>query len=162
MFTYNRKTQSLRAWAEEVGISLGTLQSRVYHYGWPLHQALTTPPNGKNRQRMLSFGNERKSIDDWAKKLGISAATIRSRLATYKWSIADTLTLKPRERSQKLAMHLTMDGERGTVAYWAKKTGINQATIRSRLQRFWSTKKALTTPPDSRFRHKGGKNVPLD
>jgi DNA-binding protein Fis len=111
---------------------------------------------------MLSFGNERRSIDDWAKKLGLNAATIRSRLATYKWSIADTLTLKPRERSQKIAMHLVMDGERGTVAYWSEKTGINQATIRSRLQRFWSIKKALTTPPDSRFRHKGGKDVPFN
>lgn len=155
MFSYNGKTQSLRAWSEEVGISLGTLQSRVYHYGWPLRQALTIPPNGKNRRRMLTFNGKRKSIDAWAKELGINAATIRSRLSTYKWPIRDVLTLRPREHSQRNALHLTLDGEVGTVAYWAEKTGINQATIRSRLQRFWSAKKALTAPPDERFRHKG-------
>jgi hypothetical protein len=155
VFSHKGKTQSLRAWSEEVGISLGTLQSRVYHYGWTIRQALTIPPNGKNRRRMLTFNGKCKSIDAWAKELGINAATIRSRLSTYKWPICDVLMLRPREHSQRSALHLTLDDEVGTVAYWAEKTGINQATIRSRLQRFWSARKALTTPPDERFRHKG-------
>lgn len=37
------KRQTLRQWAEEYGIKLNTLESRVGTRNWPLEKALTTP-----------------------------------------------------------------------------------------------------------------------
>jgi hypothetical protein len=44
---------------------------------------------------------------------------------------------------------------RGTslsILDWARRTGIDDATIGRRLDRGWSVERALTTPPDTRFR----------
>jgi uncharacterized protein YjcR len=157
VFNYKGKKQSLRAWSDELGISLGTLQSRVYHYGWTISQALNTQPKSRDKRRQLTAFNKTQSIDEWSKETGIKAATIRSRLSTYKWTMKDAVSKKPHAKRKERAQHLTLDEERGTIIYWSEKTGINQATIRSRLQRFWSPKKTLTTPPDERFRHKAKK-----
>lgn len=43
LLTFNGRTQFLRAWAREVGISPLTLTARL-RLGWPLGRALTTPP----------------------------------------------------------------------------------------------------------------------
>lgn len=40
LLTFNGKTQSMSAWAEEVGISYGTLKSR-FRAGWTVERALT-------------------------------------------------------------------------------------------------------------------------
>jgi hypothetical protein len=42
--TYNGKTQTLSQWAEETGINLRTIKSRVDIRGWSIEQALSTPP----------------------------------------------------------------------------------------------------------------------
>ena len=42
---------------------------------------------------------------------------------------------------------LTVDGESATLAEWARRTGMNHASILGRLAKGWDTKRALTTPP---------------
>jgi len=42
MITYNGKTQCLSAWAEEYGINVDALRSRL-NRGWPIEKALLTP-----------------------------------------------------------------------------------------------------------------------
>jgi hypothetical protein len=39
---------------------------------------------------------------------------------------------------------IELDGERGTLQWWADKTGIGRGTIAWRLNRGWSVKEALT------------------
>ena len=52
------------------------------------------------------------------------------------------------QQNNKRSNHImTYNGERGTVTYFAKKTGIKKQTILSRLARGWNDEKALTTPP---------------
>ncbi len=41
--TYNGKTQSVRQWAKELGISYGTLWERLAIWHWPPERAFTTP-----------------------------------------------------------------------------------------------------------------------
>lgn len=41
LFTYNGKTQGIRAWAEERGINYHTLKARLTYYGWSVERALT-------------------------------------------------------------------------------------------------------------------------
>ena len=42
LITFNGKTQSIKQWAEEIGINYGTLISRIEDYGWSIEKALTT------------------------------------------------------------------------------------------------------------------------
>ena len=42
--TFNGKTQSLTRWAEETGISVGTLWTRLSVWGWSAADAILTPP----------------------------------------------------------------------------------------------------------------------
>lgn len=48
--THNGKTQSLRAWARETGISVSTLYSRLYVEFWPTDRALTEKPSRVQRK----------------------------------------------------------------------------------------------------------------
>ena len=41
--TFNGKTQSLKAWSRETGISYSTLKTRLNRYAWPIDRALTEP-----------------------------------------------------------------------------------------------------------------------
>lgn len=43
LFTYNDKTQSLRAWSEETGIGMTTLYDRLIYKNWDVEKAFTTP-----------------------------------------------------------------------------------------------------------------------
>ena len=40
---YNGKSQNICKWAEELGISANTLYGRIYHLGWTVEKAFTTP-----------------------------------------------------------------------------------------------------------------------
>jgi len=47
--TYNGKTQSIRAWAREVGMSQGALLYRL-NMGWAAERALTEPVSASQRK----------------------------------------------------------------------------------------------------------------
>jgi hypothetical protein len=43
MLTFNGKTMTVAEWARETGINDGTLRARLFHMGWSIEKALTTP-----------------------------------------------------------------------------------------------------------------------
>ena len=43
LITFNEKTQTISAWAKELGFADETLRSRITKYNWPIEKALTTP-----------------------------------------------------------------------------------------------------------------------
>lgn len=47
--------------------------------------------------------------------------------------------------------HLTYNGERLTLAEWARKLNVSYTVLQSRIKRGWSTKRALTTTIDKPF-----------
>lgn len=51
LLTFNGRTQSLSAWAAEIGISADTLRSRLDERGLPVWLALTMPPKGARDKR---------------------------------------------------------------------------------------------------------------
>lgn len=48
--TYNGKTQSIKAWAEEVGLQRAALYDRINRHGWSTEEALTIPA-GERRKK---------------------------------------------------------------------------------------------------------------
>lgn len=53
VFEYAGKSQTLREWAEEYGISRGTVWNRL-QAGWSFEEALTTPPRTHHRRHRTS------------------------------------------------------------------------------------------------------------
>lgn len=43
LIEYNGKSQNICAWAKELGVSANTLYGRIYHMGWTVERAFTTP-----------------------------------------------------------------------------------------------------------------------
>ena len=53
---------------------------------------------------------------------------------------------------------LTHNGKSMSISQWARELGIGIPTLNGRLQRDWSTKKALETPVLTQYANKGGSN----
>lgn len=49
--TFEGKTQSLRAWAEELEMPWPTLYDRINRNGWSIEEALTIPLGGRRQKR---------------------------------------------------------------------------------------------------------------
>lgn len=64
------------------------------HRGWKSNGVWATQKhqcNNKRSNRFLTFGNERLTLTQWSRKLGINAATLRDRLKRG-WSTSKVLT----------------------------------------------------------------------
>lgn len=104
LLTYHGKTQPAWQWAEEVGIPVNTIRTRV-HRGWTDEQVLTTPPQqGKKpgaqqhsfvRTTLLTYQGTTQSIRAWAQTVGLSEITLAGRLRRG-WSVERALTAMPR------------------------------------------------------------------
>lgn len=93
LITFNGKTQSLSAWAREIGIKPVSLYNRLQR-GWPLEKALHNGPVDKVEYKSvnaLTFNGKTMGVCDWARETGIPQATISSRLSRG-WSVERALT----------------------------------------------------------------------
>lgn len=91
--------------------------------------------------RMLTLNGITQSIPDWAKQIGISHTSLRSRLK-HGWSIELALTTVA---GSHIPM-ITFDGKSMCLADWSNEVGIQFGTLHDRLKRGWSIERALTEP----------------
>lgn len=47
--TFNGKTQSITAWADEIGLARPALYDRINRHGWSVEEALTIPKGGRRK-----------------------------------------------------------------------------------------------------------------
>lgn len=72
--------KTLRQAAQEAGISLNTVHSRIHHLGWSREKALSVKPQ------------EKDTLKNAAKRAGMSLHTLKSRIYTYGWDKEKALT----------------------------------------------------------------------
>jgi lambda repressor-like predicted transcriptional regulator len=132
LITYDGRTQNLRDWSKEIGISWCALQQRLAK-GWPLEQALSA---GK---RELFKG--KPALAPLARKAGVP-----NRVAIYRRAAGHPMEkiLQPTAQPRPSQHPLTFNGQTKSMAEWADELGISQSALSNRLARGWPLERALS------------------
>lgn len=96
------------------------------------------------KQATIEYNGETLTVSELAANVGLTAAGFKTRLRSM--SIDEALNT-PRQR-----VDITHDGLTLSLAEWARRTGLDMVTLRSRLARGWTTEQALTLPAGSRVK----------
>lgn len=95
-----------------------------------------------------------KAFRDWARTNGYSDSLSIDRIdvnGNYEPSNCRWIPMREQMRNRTTNVRLTAFGQTLTVAEWARKIGINEGTLRTRLSRLhWSPEKALSTTTNKR------------
>ena len=98
--------------------------------------------NKRTTQR-LTVNGETRLLQDWATLAGISAGTLRTRLANG-WYVERAVSVSKQPCGKRCLIEF--NGMCCCVTDWSRTTGIKEGTIRKRLNIGWSVERTLTTP----------------
>lgn len=124
--TYNGVTKLKTEWAKEIGISPGTLSSRLKRMS--VAEALTTP--SMKFKRMLTHDGVTKPLSHWARDVGLRDGTLHSRLSRGM-PLAEALTTPKDMRSKASApvsRLITFNDKEQSRLEWMKELGITENT----------------------------------
>lgn len=144
---------TLPGWAARLGIDADVLRLRLAR-GWPVARAFETPvaPSERapaaasrtdrraaNRQRtkgkVLAYRGERRTVSEWAKKLGIPRVTIDVRLRKG-CTVGQALGLEPIAFDYRgRCRTLTYKGETLTTREWADRLHVSLCQFCVRLRK---------------------------
>lgn len=94
--------------------------------------------------------NNSSSFIKWALKNGYQDNLTLDRIDTYKGYYPENcrwVTHKEQMCNQTTNRNITIDGETKLFTHWCKFYNIHRRTVTSRIEKGWSIKEALTTPP---------------
>lgn len=74
--TYAGKTQTMSAWAKELGVPYTCFHERMRH-GWSVEEILSTPVQ---KRRMVTYLGRTQSVHAWSKELGVDGSTVNYRI----------------------------------------------------------------------------------
>lgn len=96
--TYCDRTQTLSAWARELGISPQTIYNR-HNAGWSVERMLEQRPSNEVRvdNRVIEFQGKKQTLAQWTKEIGICRNGLKERFRRG-WSIERALTTPTRGR----------------------------------------------------------------
>lgn len=137
LLTYQGKTQTITAWAEETRLPKNTILSRI-KYGYTVADALGLD----NRGKQLTWKGDTLYIPQWSRRTGIPVRVIYLRLHRG-WSVERTLTQAVRST---VPLTLTLKGKTRTIKAWCERLGLERKILEHRLRRGWSVERTLTQP----------------
>ena len=83
LIEHDGKSQSIGAWARELGMPVPTLRARL-RSGWTIEQALEKNSAGKN-EKLIECNGKSQSLTAWSRELGIPRATLDARINRLHW-----------------------------------------------------------------------------
>lgn len=109
LVTFRGRTQSAKAWADELGLDAQRVRVRL-GYGWTPEEALTMSVDDAMMNRairaggkgLVTFRGETRNMLEWSRVTGIKHSTIQYRLKAG-WTVEDALTLPNQVRHQSIA-----------------------------------------------------------
>jgi len=95
LITLRGETKTVAQWARDLGISSGALHQRLKG-GMKIEEALRAQPLRRGRQtsRFVTLQGETKTLELWAKELGVPISTVYQRIASG-WPEDEALTTPP-------------------------------------------------------------------
>lgn len=104
-----------------------------------------------------------KAFYDWSINNGYTDDLSIDRIdvnGNYEPNNCRWVSIEIQANNKRNSHKLSFKGKTFTMMEWANQTGIGYGTIKGRIRAGWSTKKALTTPIDVKFRkNRGIKNA---
>lgn len=90
--TLHGRTMLLTDWAQELGLTVQTLKSRLQR-GWPIEQVLSPAKKRPGKpDHLLTLDGVTLPIPEWARRTGLQKGTIANRLRRG-WTVKAALTL---------------------------------------------------------------------
>lgn len=84
-FSFRGESLTVKEWSERTGFSSVTIYDRIQTKGWSIERALTEPVQ---QERILEHDGLALNLGQWARKLGITRATLRWRLKHWPFARA--------------------------------------------------------------------------
>lgn len=102
---------------------------------------------------MITFNGKTQSLGKWAKELGMSESTLKTRIYRLGWSVEDALiskvnpyTVNSGEKKEEYR-EIFFENKMQSLRKWSEELEISESTLRFRLGKLgWSIEKAFTTP----------------
>lgn len=106
--------------------------------------------NNRRNNRYIEYDGINLTVSQWAEKIGITSASLATRLNALGWSIEEALTIPSegrRANSKKYQRFIEYNGVNLPLCEWSEKTGFSPGLICDRIDKLgWTVEKALTTP----------------
>ena len=134
--TSNGETLCASEWAERLGIPKYIIKCRIEN-GLPLEKVMSS--NVQNKDTQVWFRGHKVWISHLAKRFGISRSIIRSRIK-HGWKIEDAVT---KGVGVGHTHFVTMDGEKNSIKYFAKKYGIRYVRLCELMRAGYSIEEAI-------------------
>ena len=138
----------------------GMSGDRTHHIWSGLKQRCTNPkakdyPNygGRGIEVCHEWLDSFEAFRDWALANGYQDDLTIDRIdvdGNYEPDNCRWISNKEQQRNRKSNHFLTLNGKTHTIAEWAEITGRGWGTIKARLNRGWTTERALTEPVNSK------------
>lgn len=139
------KTQSMSAWAREIGCSISQLSKR-FKDGMTVEEALSRPfakrTQGGILTRQIEFGGTKRTLSEWAAGLEVKPRALYDRLRKG-WDIEKALTTPRNHGAKKLYSY---KGAEKSIAEWATEMSLPERLLRGRVERGWPIERAIETP----------------
>lgn len=98
-YEYNGKSQTLAAWAKELGVATSTLYGRIVKRGMSVEEAFTAERTS-SKKTVYEFNGKAQTLAEWSKELGISTSTLYGRIKYRGCTIEEAFTMKKEEKEQ--------------------------------------------------------------